>query len=395
MAEVYFFMSEVASIILGRYANEPITEGGGRLIQQLAILLNNMEIPTCLISFNYSKGNETPKLRILFNENSKDIFINISFLSEDDILNRIPAMITSNLIELIVSPFLLAKILKKLKEHYKQLFIFLGNTTKIEGNIIDVILRWRYSKVTKVLLVLRRKELYKWTSRLYNPSIILTTSKELYLLASKLLNVKKNNVFFAYPLIVKDLGRISQHKSPVILYLGRVNNNRFPITQLIGIVKKLKESKEMKLKIVFPSTRSSIEWLHNAKRIIEKIGVKDKVILIPQILSPSEKQSLLEEASIFVYPAMSSAAIEPPLSVLEALSYGLYLITTGYDSTRELAMQTNGCICPEFDKLRELNYYLDMARLMYNSITRWANSNLNVNNFINVLRHIIEANVTR
>jgi len=363
-------MSEVASIILGRYINEPITEGGGRLIRQLALLLNSMGIPTCLISFNYSKEHETPKLRILLNENSKDILINVLFLSEDDILNRMPAMITSNLIELIVSPFLLAKILKKLKERYRQLFIFLGNTTKIEGNIIDVVLRLRYSKVTKVLLVLRRKELYKWTSHLYNPSIILTTSKELYLLASKLLNVKKSNVFFAYPPIVKDSGRVSQHKSPVILYLGRVNNNRFPIMQLIGIVKKLKESKEMKLKIVFPFARSSFEWLRDAKKIIERIGVKDKVILIPRILSPSEKQSSFEEASIFIYPAMSSASIEPPLSVLEAFSHGLYLITTGYDSTRELAIQTNGCVCPEFNKLRELGYYLDMARFMYNSIIK-------------------------
>lgn len=66
-----------------------------------------------------------------------------------------------------------------------------------------------------------------------------------------------------------------------------------------------------------------------------------------QVTSPYDNEragSILSATKALIYPAKSHCASEPSISVLEAVSCGTTLITTGFDSTREVALQTNGII---------------------------------------------------
>jgi glycosyltransferase involved in cell wall biosynthesis len=205
------------------------------------------------------------------------------------------------------------------------------------------------------------------------------------------------NILFTYPPILDEpKSRLESErcgdKEPILLYLGRVNEKRFPIIFFKNIAKKLKESKEeLKLIIATPPEKPSILWLSKAKNIVEEFNLADRVVFVPRILREPEKNTLLRKASIFIYPSITTTAVEPPLSVLEALSHGQYLITTGTTSTRELAIQTNGQITHDFADLKDLYYYVNVSKYAYEFISLWANTNLNFKNFINSLKNILQA----
>jgi glycosyltransferase involved in cell wall biosynthesis len=169
-----------------------------------------------------------------------------------------------------------------------------------------------------------------------------------------------------------------------------VSELRFPLKSLKEIALKLKESSgEIKLIIASPPEKPSISWFLEARKIVKKLGLSNRVIFIPRILEKPEKISLLRSAEIFIYPAETTAAIEPPLSVLEAITFGQYLITKGFNSTRELVEQAAGQICENFSTLKALEDCIDEAKRASDIILQWANRNLNLMNFARSLQDII------
>jgi glycosyltransferase involved in cell wall biosynthesis len=206
-----------------------------------------------------------------------------------------------------------------------------------------------------------------------------------------------SNILFTYPPILDEpKSRLESErygdKEPILLYLGRVNEKRFPIIFFKNVVKKLKESKEeLKLIIATPPEKPSIFWLLKAKNIVEEFNLADRVIFVPRILREHEKNILLRKASIFIYPSIITAAIEPPLSALEAMSYGQYLITTGSTSTRELVIQTRGFISKDFSDLNLENciYIANQAR---DIILSWSRTNLSMTMFMKTIKSIMDTN---
>jgi glycosyltransferase involved in cell wall biosynthesis len=390
-------MNDVIAVVIGRHTEEPLIEGGGVIVHQTAKALSSLGIPTYLISLNYSKDTKNTsliKLKTINKGSVNEITFKIGFLSQDDVLNNAQAMMISNFVEIITTPLPAFHFLKKLSKRAKHVFVFIANASKLAGHGIAMLSTLNIPNVTEVLMLFRRDELHRLTLRLLNPKIIFATSRELQVLAHKELGGKNKKYFFAYPPVIEtdqeSTNALKYKLSPIIMYSGRVSELRFPLKSLKEIALKLKESSgEIKLIIAFPPEKPSISWFLEARKIVKKLGLSNRVIFIPRILEKLEKISLLRSAEIFIYPAETTAAIEPPLSVLEAITFGQYLITKGFNSTRELVKQTAGQICKNFSALKTLDEYVNEAKRVNDIISQWASKNLSHVKFTRVCGNVI------
>ena len=73
-----------------------------------------------------------------------------------------------------------------------------------------------------------------------------------------------------------------------------------------------------------------------------------------RILTDEEKAILYSMARGFIFPSSSSTAIEPPLTVLESVAHGTPIITTGTNSTKEIAYATNGFVYSDLSQLQRI-----------------------------------------
>ena len=388
---------DVVAIVIGRHTEKPLTEGGGIIAGQTAKALGRLGFPTWLISINYSKGIESRRIEVSGENAENEIPLKIKFLSQDDVLNNHRVAVLANLVEFATTPLMLVKLIKKLRKNYRNVYVFIVNANKLIGAILAHLSKYFSSRVTKVYVLTRREELYRETLRMIKPDVILATSKELQLMAFKSAILGVTNILFAYPPILDEpKSRLESEryrdKEPILLYLGRVNEKRFPVIFFKNIAEKLKESKEeLKFIIVTPPEKPSIFWLPKAKNIVEEFNLVDRVIFVPRILREHEKNVLLRKTSIFIYPSTTTAAIEPPLSALEAMSYGQYLITTGSTSTRELVIQTRGFVSKDFSDLN-LDNCIYIANQARDIILSWSRINLSVTKFMKTVKSITDTN---
>jgi glycosyltransferase involved in cell wall biosynthesis len=385
-------MNDDVAIVIGRHAEKPLTEGGGVIARQTVKALSRIGIPTWFISINYSKDIESRRIRVSEENDRNEIAIKIHFLSQDDVLNNTRIAVLSNFVELIVTPTMLVKLINRLREKYRNVYVFIVNANKIVGAFLAYLFKYFSSKVIKVYVLTRREELYRETLRIIKPDIVLATSRELQLLTIKADIPSVNNVFFAYPPVLDEPeSRLEMYedKEPMLLYLGRVTEKRFPVTFFKDIAMNLKESKEeLKFIVVTPPEKFSIFWLLKARNIVKEFNLEDRIIFIPRILREDEKNILLRKASIFIYPSITTAAVEPPLSVLEAMSYGQYLITTGSTSTKELVIQTRGFICKDFSDLSNLENYIYIVNQARDILLSWSRDNLNMIRFMRIIESV-------
>jgi hypothetical protein len=247
---------DVVAIVIGRHTEKLLTEGGGIIARQMAKALSRIGIPTWLVSINYSKGIESMRVEV-FEENAEnEITLKIRFLSQDDVVNNPQVAVLSNIVELTVTPIMLIELIKKLREKYRNTYVFIVNANKIIGALLAYLSKYSSSRVTKVYVFTQRGELYRKTLRIMKPDIILATSRELQLLAFKAAIPGVNSIFFAYPPVLDGLKSKSEthvDKEPILLYLGRVNEKRFPIAFFKNIAMRLKETKEeLKFIVVTP-----------------------------------------------------------------------------------------------------------------------------------------------
>jgi glycosyltransferase involved in cell wall biosynthesis len=224
----------------------------------------------------------------------------------------------------------------------------------------------------RVLVIMKRDELKTINMAILKPHIALATSKELANITKYRFVNKKINVIQVYPPIDLTMYKPLENKDKIcgetlqrinaeriILYIGRVNESRFPLRTLRHMTLSLKKiNSKVKLVIVVPPERESIDWIIKSLEIIKKAN-SNNVILLPRILTESEKILLYNCASAFIFPSRTVTAIEPPLTVLEAVACGTPIITTGKSSTSEIAHATNGYIYN--DDLSQLQKILEIV----------------------------------
>lgn len=386
-------MCDIA-LVLGRHIREPYIEGGGKITYILARALNEIGIQTYLIKVNYSlpwDGFYVIRTHTDHSKGSCEWELRLGLLKQDDILHRMSGVVISNLIELVVNPLIALKLIKAVTNANKRVCIFIGNSSKLGGLFVTNIYKLLAERTVKTLTIYRREEILRLTSHVVRPEAIFTTSRELLILSHKLLGNIVEKIIFSYPPILPEErpSDLPSQKLPILLYMGRLTNQRFPLHVLKDLIISLKKtSKDTRLVIVAPPESVSIMWLTSARELIMKLDAKDKVMFILKTLDNEEKRSVLAKASIFIFPSRGVAAVEPPLSVIESLTYGQYLITTGNNSTRELVYSGAGLITEDFDKLDIEECFMISNRLC-RKIFMWARETFSFHKLVDSLKEVL------
>lgn len=387
------------AFVLGRHINEPFVEGGGKVTYLVAKALSEIGIQTYLVKINYLLPGEgfyiaRTNLRSLGGGPLDELELKVGLFSQDYVLNKIFGSIASNLIELVTSPLLLTKLIKRISHRERNICIFIGNSSKLGGVLLSQFFKRSAENMTKILAIYRREEILRHTSRVVRPNVLFTTSRELLIRTSKLIDGLANRIAFSYPpLLPEDICGVSHtRKLPLLLYMGRVTNQRFPLHSLKHIVINLKKTtREVLLVIIFPPESTSIEWLRSAKELISKLDARNRVFLIPKTLDNNEKKSILSKASVFLFPSKGVAAIEPPLTVIESLAHGQYLVTTGDNSTRELVYSSVGQQLKNFEEL-DVEECLNMSNRLNQKISRWAHEAFAFKRLVHSLKDVVSQN---
>jgi len=169
-------------------------------------------------------------------------------------------------------------------------------------------------------------------SSIYRKLRVITPSPMVYEAARRL----HSNVFYVPTPLEVPKSLLGRDMSEVtILCLAHADYVRFPIDKTVPAIAMLvREGYRFRMKIVF-SQQAFKDYqfmLSLTRSILEKYKLSEIVVVTAKNLGEDDKQKLFTESHIFLYPALRESAVDPPLTVLEAMSYGLCVIATNVQS---------------------------------------------------------------
>ena len=109
-----------------------------------------------------------------------------------------------------------------------------------------------------------------------------------------------------------------------LLYLGRLNPWRFPLRDIVKVFTRLsnKIDLDVRLKVV---SKLGI----SVRKLVVRRG-RVTVEFVNERVSEQDKCRLYREAHFFLYPAKGNVAMNPPITLLEAVYHGCLPIVTPY-----------------------------------------------------------------
>lgn len=127
-------------------------------------------------------------------------------------------------------------------------------------------------------------------------------------------------------------------ENKIILYIGNLKPTRFPEDKILRVMEELaKEIPETLFLIFAPKNNLNIERANQIRMKAETLGLVDKVKVRVENLSEKEKTSIYAASDVFFFPESGSrAAVEPPLTVLEAMASGRVVLAPKLSASSEL-----------------------------------------------------------
>jgi len=182
------------------------------------------------------------------------------------------------------------------------------------------------------------------SSSIYRKLRIITPSPMVYRVACKL---HSNTFYVPTPLEVPTSLPRKDMSEMTVLCLAHADYVRFPVDKIVpAIVMLVREGYRFRVKIVF-SQQAFKDYqlmLSLTRSILEKYGLSKVVAVTAKNLGENDKRVLFTKSHVFLYPALRESAIDPPLTVLEAMSYGLCVIATNAQSIPHILENRRGVL---------------------------------------------------
>jgi len=133
-----------------------------------------------------------------------------------------------------------------------------------------------------------------------------------------------------------------------IIYIGHPDLARFPIDKVFSVVKYLNkefyQKFQFKIYLSMHRLKDYMGFFRVMKKLIAKYGLHDTIKVVVKNLSEDEKNQIYRLANICLYPAVAETAVDPPLTVLEAMSFGCCVISTNIQSIPHILSNGGGII---------------------------------------------------
>jgi len=144
----------------------------------------------------------------------------------------------------------------------------------------------------------------------------------------------------------------------VLLYIGNITPTRFPSNVVLKAVKMLiKQGINIKFLIYAPCLSYNYTYRNILFEKIRNFQLEQHVYFSIEDLTEEEKANIYNIADIFIFPSLKPQAIDPPITVLEAMSCGKIVIASPIQSlTQIINHRINGLLVHPLSK----DFYLTL-----------------------------------
>jgi mannosyltransferase len=223
----------------------------------------------------------------------------------------------------------------------------------------------KFSTTPVVVHVYTRKIFIKNTIKMLidKADMVITSSKSLANHLEEEYDIEKLKIETIYPPIDTDFykslnknqarRRLGLKRSvKLLLYIGNLRKLRFPEDIILKIMKKLiKRDPMIELLVFSPENQENMKRMKEILAKVSAFNLRRNIKIKVKDLSEIEKCIIYSASDLFLFlPLKSGEAIEPPLTVLEAMSCGLPVISSNVASISEIITdKIDGYITPFVD----------------------------------------------
>lgn len=338
--------------------NSPYTEGHITVVRNIVKALSLANVSSHIFNFKYRCGSHAEEDRASYAVHKYER--SIPFVDRDSILHRKNKMmvIYASLAETCAGLRFLATE-KRLR-----------STTRCVANVVNC---FRFPRVAL-------KELFAWPTvlHLYMRSEyrgmtraaldmcdeIIVSSKGVARYVEMMRKSGRSGVEVIYPPVdtsvyrPMDKGRAratlnlaGDHRT--LLYIGGLQVSRFPDSLVLELLRHLtRENSKTQLVIFAPENSLNMNRAVQILRQASQHRLEPNVLIRLKDLSDEEKRLAYNGSDVLLFPSLDpGTAIEPPLTILEAMSCGLPVVSNDVSSVSEvIANGVNGSVLP-FAKL--------------------------------------------
>jgi glycosyltransferase involved in cell wall biosynthesis len=362
-------------VFYARGFDEPFTEGHIQILRMLVRSLSSRNVPSVVLNYKYSGDNEAK----IEQASGNDCFW--KYDQKIPIIRREDAIAARKRAVVLSTSFL---------EAAASLKFMLTETTLARGSlIVNITNCFRYSRLlarrvfkAPVLVHFYMKDTPSKLKALMKISdFFLATSRTVADHLSRTCDVPREKIGVIYPPIDTDLYKPVgkeyarnalglPRNDKIILYMGNLDHSRFPENIVFQMMKSYATASPRTVLHIF-----SPKSIENAKRAFQisrqatLAGLEKHVMIETRNISDAEKSLIYNAADVFLFPSTENGVVvEPPLSVLEAMSTGLPVVSSEISSLRELIDDgKNGFFASEDTKLascdQKINLLISSAKL--------------------------------
>jgi len=141
-----------------------------------------------------------------------------------------------------------------------------------------------------------------------------------------------------------------------LLYMGPLEPERFPMKSVIDMIWHLTKIDVKLIVVVAPRYKNDIQRIRLLKKIADTKGIGKKVHVIYGRIPLKEKVSLFGNVDAVIFPFLKSykGAIDPPITLLEAMSCGGFVIAANALSIPWVIKgRYNGLLCSGITQLTD------------------------------------------
>jgi glycosyltransferase involved in cell wall biosynthesis len=338
-------VQNVIPVFYARCVNAPYTEGHIQMIRMLTKSLLLYNIKSIIFNFKYGVN------RLTFED---------SYVSKHRIEQYIPLVTRDSLYKFSAPTAAYALSMETLKTLR---FFLLEKTLKSKGCVVNIVNCSRYPR-----MFLRRLSRAPIILHFYMPNIRLRPMTRMlakkanliiassYTLSQYLeeLGVSKEKIRVVYPPIDTELyqplrkewARIKlglPTRARIIMYIGGLKRTRFPEEEMLKVIKKLvKEIPEVMLLVFTPKDSENIKRVPKILRKIKQAHLMQTIKIRAKDLTDTEKTLVYSAADVFLFPCfVTRTAIQPPLTVLEAMASGAVVVAPKIPLLSEIIIDNN------------------------------------------------------
>lgn len=334
---------KIQAIFYVRGFNTPYNEGHIQNVKSIIKSLETQHVKSIIFNYRYRNSETDFEESFCGNKFEKKIPI----VWRDDILQRSErsTVAYSSLMETLATPkfLLLEKLLNR----------------KDVASIVNITNCFTYPRMLSNIFLQHNIVLHFYMRNINGTRLmeklthkakkIIVSSETVAQYVRKKLNLPYNRIEVLYPPIDTDLyrprdktqvrkARNYSKEAKILLYMGNLRKTRFSDTLVLDALKELKEHfPEILLMIYAPVTAENLVRKYEIIKMARSLDVQNNVVIHVANLAESEKSTIYASADAFLFPSLeNTGAVEPPLTVLEAMASGLPVLATNTLSLGEI-----------------------------------------------------------